>query len=305
MWPVPTIALIANPTAGRGRGGRCLPRVREAFQHVGVREVHITRQAGDEARLAERLAGDGADTIAVLGGDGTWSKVAGALIGCGAECRVAMIAAGTGNDFVKTARIPARDFTAMARLASDGPDFRVDVARIGDQPFLNVAGFGFDASVIAEIEKGGSMLRGQALYIVTALRQLFGYQGFDMAVDGEADFSRHLMLAIANGQFFGGAFHIAPRASLQDGVLDAIAIRNATPMRRMKIFGAAMRGVHTELPEVTERQAKTFRLRFPEPPVYQADGELRRATDTELEIGVIPGALRVVALASTNGVSAP
>lgn len=300
-----TIVLIANPAAGRGRGARCLPRVREAFQYVGVREVHITRQAGDEARLAERLAGDGAETIAVLGGDGTWSKVAGALVRCGAECRVAMIAAGTGNDFVKTARIPARDFRMMARLAAEGADIRVDVARVGDQPFLNVAGFGFDASVIEQTEQSGSMLRGQALYVVTALRQLFGYRGFDMAVDGAQGFDRHLMLAIANGQFFGGAFRIAPRASLQDGLLDAIAIRNATPMRRMKIFGAAMRGVHTELPEVVERQATSFRLRFPEPPVYQADGELRRATDTELEIGVTPGALRVVAVVEGNGVTAP
>ena len=297
---MPRIALIANPAAGQGRGARVITRVREAFRHVGCTDVHVTERAGDEARFARELAGDGVDTIAVLGGDGTWSKVAGALVQCRAECRIAMVAAGTGNDFVKTARVPATDYLAMAKLASDGPDFHADVAHVGSQPFLNVAGFGFDASVIAETEKG-SLLRGKALYVVTALRQLFGYEGFDMAVDDERDFSRYLILAIANGQFFGGAFRIAPRASLQDGVLDAVTIRNAMPMRRMQIFAAAMRGTHTSLPEVTERRASSFTLRFPTPPVYQADGELRRATETELRIGVTPRALRVVTTMDGNG----
>ena len=297
---VPRLALIANPAAGQGRGARVIARVREAFRHVGCTDVHVTERAGDEARFATRLADDGVDTIAVLGGDGTWSKVAGALVQHRAECRIAMVAAGTGNDFVKTARVPATDYSAMAKLAADGPDFAVDVAHIGSQPFLNVAGFGFDASVIAETEKG-SFLRGKSLYVVTALRQLFGYEGFEMAVDDESEYSRYLILAIANGQFFGGAFRIAPRASLQDGVLDAITIRNATPMRRMNIFASAIRGTHTALPEVTERRAASFRLRFPTPPIYQADGELRRATETELVIGVTPRALRVVTTVGGNG----
>ena len=297
---MPRIALIANPAAGQGRGARVIPDVRAAFRHVGCTDVHVTERSGDEARFATRLADDGIDTIAVLGGDGTWSKVAGALVKAQAECRVAMVAAGTGNDFVKTARVPATDYAAMAKLSADGPDFAVDVAHIGSDPFLNVAGFGFDASVIAETEKG-SFLRGKTLYVATALRQLFGYQGFDMALDDETSFGRYLILAIANGQFFGGAFRIAPRASLQDGMLDAVMIRNATPLRRMNIFAAAMRGTHTALPEVVERRGSSFRLRFPTPPVYQADGELRRATETELEIGVTPRALRVVTTVDGNG----
>lgn len=297
---MPRIALIANPAAGQGQGARVMARVRDAFRQVGCTEVHVTERAGDEARFARQLADDGIDTIAVLGGDGTWSKVAGALVQCRAECRIAMVAAGTGNDFVKTARVPATDYAAMAKLSADGPDIAVDVAHIGSQPFLNVAGFGFDASVIAETEKG-SFLRGKSLYIVTALRQLFGYEGFDMAVDAEPAFGRYLILAIANGQFFGGAFRIAPRASLQDGLLDAVTIRNATPLRRMNIFASAMRGTHTALPEVAERRASSFRLRFPTPPIYQADGELRRATETELEIGVTPRALRVVTTPNGNG----
>ncbi|HUF26405.1 MAG TPA: diacylglycerol kinase family protein [Gemmatimonadaceae bacterium] len=294
------ITMIANPTAGRGRGGRVLARVREAFKRVGVGEIHLTQRAGDEARLAERLAGDGADTIAVLGGDGTWSKVASAILGCGADCRLAMVAAGTGNDFVKSAGIPAGDFPAMAALAADGPDVRVDMPHIGTDTFLNVAGFGFDASVLAGTENS-TFLRGQALYVVTALRQLFSYRGFDMGVNEEQAFGRYLMLAVANGQFFGGAFRIAPRASLQDGILDVITIRNATPARRLQIFASAMRGTHTALPEVVERRAASFTLRFPEPPIYQADGELRRATTAELEIGVRPGALRIVVSPSPNG----
>ena len=262
---------------------------------MGVPGCEVTVAPGDESRAVARLLDSGCDTIAVLGGDGTWSKVAAAVVERRADCRLALLAAGTGNDFVKSVGVPATKFHDMARLAADGPDVRVDAGQVDGTFFLNVVGFGFDAAVLADTQQE-SLLRGQALYVSAALRQLFSYRGTEIGIAGDGDrpLGRRLLLAIANGRHFGGAFRIAPDALVDDGALDAIAIADASPFRRMRLFSAAMRGTHVGLPEVSTNRACSITLRFREPPTYQADGELRHATSTLVEVACLPRALRIV-----------
>ena len=102
------------------------------------------------------------------------------------------------------------------------------------------------------------------------------------------------MLIVANARCFGGSFRIAPQASLTDGRLDAISIRDAPPLRRLRLLGAAAKGTHTSLPEVTTEQAERFTLRFAHPPGYETDGEYHVASSAELEVSCVPHALRVV-----------
>ncbi len=287
------VRVIVNPASGRGRGARKLPALRSAFSAAGITDIHLTIAAGDEDRLARQALEDGCTTVVAVGGDGTWSKVASAL--AGSECRLALVAAGTGNDFAKTVGVPAGDAAAMARLALEGPDERIDMGRVGDRRFLNIAGFGFDASVARAMLEIG-WLTGEALYLFASARQLFAYRGLE--VDGLPDeppgYRNRLLLAICNGRRFGSSFVIAPNASLVDGQLDAVAIGDATPLRRAALFAAAASGAHLRYPEVSVRRAESFRLRFREPPLFQADGELHKATTTELEVACLPRALRIV-----------
>ncbi len=146
--------LIVNPVAGRGLAARLLPRVARAFAARGITDVRPTVAPGDEARQVRAALDDGCDTIAVLGGDGTWSKAAAELARHGAPARLALIAAGTGNDFVKNLPEPSRDADAMARLvAGDAEERRIDMAAVDGELFLNVAGFAFDVAVLARTER--------------------------------------------------------------------------------------------------------------------------------------------------------
>jgi diacylglycerol kinase (ATP) len=289
--------VIVNPAAGRGRGARTLPRVREAFAAVGVGDVRVTEAREDERAVARRAIDEGFTTLVAVGGDGTWGNVANAIIASGADCRLALVAAGTGNDFAKTVGAPMRDIPLTARLAVEGVDVRVDVGRIEDRYFLNVAGFGFDVAVLEDITRI-KWLRGDALYLYSALRQIVGYAGVDIEITspaGRRAKARHLMLVIANAKNFGGAFRIAPGASLSDGKLDAVSIHDATALRRLALFAAAVRGTHTSKPGVLVEQAPGFTLKFGAPPAYETDGEYRQAGSAELEVSCLPGALRVVA----------
>ncbi len=291
-----TVRVIVNPAAGRGRGGQMLPRIREVFAALGVTAVDVTGSAGDERTLAERALADGCTTLVAVGGDGTWSNVAGAILASGADCRLALLAAGTGNDFAKTVGAPAGDLEATARLAVEGGDTRVDVGRIEGHHFINIAGFGFDIAVLEDCARI-TWMKGGNLYLVSALRQLFGYSGVEIEVVSplrRRERAHHLMLIVANAKHFGGAFHIAPGAELADGLLDAVSILDAPALGRIGLFVGATRGTHVSDRRVITEQATRFTLRFPAPPAYETDGEYRRAASAELEITCVPKALRVV-----------
>lgn len=293
------VTVIVNPAAGRGRGARALPAIRDAFAAVGITDVRITQSKEDERLIAQRAIDEGARTIVACGGDGTWGNVANGLLASGAasDVRLGLIAAGTGNDFAKTVGAPASDFAATARLVAEGREARVDVGKIEDHFFLNICGFGFDIAVLEDISKI-PLLKGDAVYIVSALRQIVGYGGVDIDIaagGARRGNARHLMLIIANAKNFGGAFKIAPQASLSDGVLDAISIHDASTLRRLSLFGAAAKGSHIGAPEVVHEQAPHFVVHFSTPPAYETDGEYRRAQSADLDVSCLPGALRVIA----------
>jgi diacylglycerol kinase (ATP) len=295
---MPKVCVIVNPASGRGSGARALPAIRAAFSAVGVTEVRLTSAKGDEAAQTRRALDAGFDTIVAGGGDGTWSNVANAIIaaGAGRAGRLALVATGTGNDFAKTVGAPARDFPATARLAVDGADMAVDVGRIENKHFLNVSGFGFDIAVLEDIERI-AWLKGDMLYLYSAMRQLFSYGGVEVGIATtrkHREPRRHLMLIVANARNFGGSFKIAPGASITDGKLDAISILDAAPLARMRLFAAATKGTHIMAREVLVEQAPSFTLEFSEAPAFETDGEYQRASGTRVQIDCVPGALRVV-----------
>ena len=104
-----------------------------------------------------------------------------------------------------------------------------------------------------------------------------------------------MLLVVANAPYFGGAFTIAPGASVTDGKLDAIAILNLPPARRVSMLAAATRGTHLRYPECSVEKSAEFEIRFGAPPSYETDGELHHAKSSSLTVSSCASALRVVA----------
>jgi diacylglycerol kinase (ATP) len=288
--------LIANPAAGRGRGARRLPRVREALAAVGIHDVRITRAAGHERELAARAAGEGVETIVALGGDGTWGNVARGILDSGRDARLVPIAAGTGNDFPYALNLPADDPAAMALIAAGRASVRVDVGWANDIAFLNVAGLGLETAVLESIRRI-RVLSGALLYVAAALPLLRSYPGLraSIQVEGESPgpFQSYCAIIASNGPRFGGGFLVAPGASVTDGLIDLVSVRDAGSWRRSRLFVRARLGTLLGQPEVERRAVKAVTMRFDTAPLLDADGELHRFASTELRIRVAAGAIRV------------
>jgi len=285
------VSVIVNPAAGRGRGARLLPRVSKAFGEVGVSEILLTRSRGHETGLTRDAIERGATTIVVVGGDGTTTHVANAILNSGADARLAILPAGTGNDFAKILGTDKCNAEDVARMSIQSGNTHVDVGKIEDHYFLNCCGFGFDVAVLEGTLRRG-WLRGNSVYLYTALSELFAYRGFDVRVAGET--RRHMLLVVANTEYFGGMFRIAPGARVSDGELDMVTVLDVPPSRRITMLAAATKGTHFRFPECTLERARSFQLSFPSPPTYETDGELHSAASANLTVSSCPAALRVV-----------
>lgn len=288
--------LIANPAAGRGRGARRLPAVRAALDAVGIRDVRLTRGPGDERRLAADAAAAGIDTIVALGGDGTWGNVARGILDSGRDARLVPVAAGTGNDFPHALALPAHDPGAMARIAAGSGSVRVDIGWANDIAFLNVTGVGLETEVLRAV-RNVRLLSGTMVYVASAIPLLRSYRGFHASIqvddEPERDAAPWLAIVVSNGPRFGGGFQVAPGATVTDGRLDLVTVRDATPWRRLQLFVRARHGTHIGQPEVERRTLSRLTLRFDGAPLVDADGELHHLDSSVLTLRATPGALRV------------
>lgn len=290
-----SIFVIVNPAAGRGRSLQRLGAFQDGIASNEITQILHTRERGDEERLAHIALGSGASCIVAVGGDGTCSGVANAILRAGNKCRLGVLPAGTGNDFAKTLGIHNQTPQQIAALVSMGAGVAIDVGVVDGRFFLNSCGFGFDPSVL-EASNRVRFLKGDAVYIYSALRQLFTYRGVEVTTDiAGARRGAMLMVTVSNGRWLGGAFKIAPHASVLDGKLDACFFSDSSVVGRAKLFLGAMRGTHVGLPSVTVASLQQLALTFPSSPLMEIDGELHQARSATVELNCLSRTLSVIA----------
>ena len=289
------IFVVLNPNSGKGRGRKLEPRVRAAFASQDA-EFGLTEQVGDEERLARRAIENGFDRIVAVGGDGTWSNVGHVIVESGRPVALGLVPGGTGCDLARSIGIPQNDLTACAAIVARGSRRAIDVGRLEQRHFLNVAGFGFDIAVL-EHSWRVKWLRGEPLYLYCALAQMKAYPGFQLksSLDGAPGPSgRHMMIIVANAKKFGGGFPVAPDARLDDGELDIVTFGDLGFFGRLQAMGALIKGRHNALPQIGTRRAKRTVLEFDAPPAFETDGEWRQAKSATITIDVAPRALNVL-----------
>ncbi len=312
LRPTPKTFVIFNPASGRGRGAKRIPAYQALLsERLPGAELATTTFPGEERDLADRAMDAGCQLVVAAGGDGTWSNVADRVLASGRDdVLFGVLPNGTGNDFGRNLGFDPADPREAVRVLEEGHTRVIDVGRL-DTPsasehrpdlwqarhFINLIGFGFDIAVIDAAARA-RFLKGELLYKLTALQQLFRFPGLRMgleASDGRRQDDAHLMLTVSNGRHFGGGFPIAPQARMDDGLLHACRIGDAPPLARLKLFNLAERGRHVRDARVEVIADTRFRLHFDLPPRFEVDGDVRTARDTTLEARILPRALRVVA----------
>ena len=257
------------------------------------------------SEIAKKEVAAGRDAIIAIGGDGTYSEVVNGMMSAkqeGTTLKFGVIASGTGNDFIKSAKIP-NDFEENCRRIIDPHFVPIDVGLIeykekGENKqyyFVNSVGMGFDAEVIAKVQSSPKNGSGTAPFVKALLKVLPKYKPINVgiSVDGEKFVPYKIMTAVvANGSYFGGGMMIAPDADIRDSLFNVVTVTEMSKARLLRVFPSIYKGTHVKQKEVVLNVAKKVVLNGPDFATIQADGEV--ICRGPITVTMVPGALQMM-----------
>jgi diacylglycerol kinase (ATP) len=286
------ITILLNPSARHGRARHLLEGALGVFrQHAADFEVHESQSPQHLLELARRVHEGKPDLIVSAGGDGTHHYVFNGLLG--SETPLGLLPVGRGNDFAMGVGMP-RDLRAAAETLLHGRVREVDLARVGPVVYGCVAGVGFDSRVNRFANERVRKLTGSLAYIGSLLYCLKDYrpEPLEISTDGES-FSGEVVFAIVgNNSSYGGSIRLAPRAKLDDGLLDVCIVPWMGRLEFLRWIPRAYRGEHLRHPRIKYFQARKITLRSTTRMELFGDGEFLQELPATIE--VMPRALRVI-----------
>src|SRR6266496_6436226 len=189
-------------------------------------EVRVTWEKGDARRFVSEA--DTADLLIAAGGDGTLNEVVHGLMDLSKPTRpiLGIVPLGTANDFATGCGIPRDPAKALA-LCIRGEAVPIDIGKANEHWFINAASSGFGAQITATTSPELKRLLGPAAYSVMGAIlaiNLHHYQGKLSLPDREIIGSGPVAI-VGNGRQTGGGIQVAPRACINDGLLDVLVVR--------------------------------------------------------------------------------
>jgi len=301
------IALLVNPTAGKGRAARVVADVTERLRQGGANvAILVGTDAAHAQTLARQAIADGIDAVVALGGDGMVHLALNVV--AGTSTPLGIIPAGTGNDLANTLQLPAKDPVAAAGVVIDkltGTGARAmdavrvtapSLAAVGKPSpvwFGCVLGAGFDSRVNDRANRM-SWPRGRQRYNLAILGELrvFRPLPFMLELDGEPWQTEAMLVAIGNAKSYGAGMKVTPDAVVDDGLVDVMVLGPVSKPEFLKTFPKVFKGTHVSHPAVTIRRARVVSLSSPGVTAY-ADGEY--LADLPITCETVPGAVTVLA----------
>lgn len=297
---------VLNSRAGKGEAGEDIrKRIEDGCLAAGADfDIFASQTTEDTDRYVSKMTAtlddDAGVTFIACGGDGTLCRTVGAVMKLDESVRenvaVGVIPMGTGNDFVSNFHNKELFFDIDAQL--DSRPMMIDLLKCNDIYSINMINIGFDCQVVCKKEEIGrrAWLPRKLAYIFSLVITLIKKPGakMDFCADGGDRIRKELLLTtLANGAFCGGGFNSNPTASLDDGMIDCIAVRNIGRMKFVSLVGDYKKGLH--LGEKFKNIIDHFKCReadmcFDEKTPVSVDGEIVRVK--ELHIKVVDRALK-------------
>lgn len=303
LQPQPTerVVFLVNPASDNGATGRRWPQLSRELAQAGLTGDTLFSEAqGHLTELARSAAAEGATLLVVVGGDGSVNEVACGIAG-EPDVEIAVLARGTGWDFVRTYSIPRKPAEAAA-VALGGRTRSIDLGRVtyrawaggeAESWFANIASAGMSGAIAQRANATTKALGGKISYLWATLAVFAGWNagGVRVSVDDEIRGGRMHDVVVANGRFFGGGMKMAPTAEPDDGLFDVILIGDLTKRDLMLTLPKTYRGTHLPHPKAELLRGATVSIDADEPLPVELDGEQPGTTPARFEI--VRDALRV------------
>lgn len=284
------ILFVINPKSGVGKQKKVELLIDKYLdKNVFLSEIVYTQYAGHAKEICE-IRKNEFEIICLVGGDGTINEGASSLIN--SNTALAIIPTGSGNGLARHLKISLKPEYAIKQL--NNLNFKlIDACKINEQYFFNVAGIGFDGLIAHKFANFGK--RGFSSYLKIVLKEFSRYkdQEYNLKIDGKAIISKAFMISLANSSQFGNNVIIAPKAFIDDGLLNVIVLRKfpilVAPLLALRLF---TKSIHKSS-FVTNYSCKKLEINCSEKILSHIDGEPSKI-DFPVNIEVLHKVLKVL-----------
>ncbi len=274
--------LIVNKSAGKGIGAAALQDIKTKMQQYGEVKDFLSSTPDDTKQVLKRNA-DWLDAVVFVGGDGTFREGIRMLDELSIDAPIGLVPMGTGNDFVKSLGVPQRLDEVLA-VIKDGAVKNVHDCRLNDSTFLNVASVGLDAAIVERQKEIKKRIAGPLSYVVSTLVTIFKYKKVPqkLIIDGVDYGDAYMLIALANGKYYGGGMKIAPDASPFDETLQIIALKSMPKIFMLILFPLLYFGIHTRLNCFQTWRGHYVEVILSEESAINLDGDIERASQIKV-----------------------
>jgi YegS/Rv2252/BmrU family lipid kinase len=249
------IVFLVNPISGTKKKDVALAYIKATTTTNIPFEFFDTNANGDYYWLVEKINSDKITDVVIMGGDGTINSVLATLKNC--NINIGIIPSGSGNGLAFAAKIPKDYKKALAIVLKGNAQF-TDAFTINNKFACMLSGIGFDAQVaydFAQQEK-----RGLITYTKQSLLNFFKASPypFEITIDDFTFFMEAFFISVANSNQFGNHFTIAPKASLNDGLLDIVIVQKMSKLKLPFAIVNQLRGKNKLQDLVNDLQKKNI-----------------------------------------------
>lgn len=228
--------ILVNPHSGKGKSLAALKTVETILTGKQIPyTVHRTAYAGHATEIVRELNKRDECKLIVMGGDGSFNEALNGIEDF-SKITVGFIPCGTGNDYVKAAKIPT-DVKKALELILKGEEGYTDFIQLDDRRALNATGAGMDVDVLVKYSQMKAF-RGKMKYyaslIYTAIH--LRYPRVRIEIGDRVEEKEIIIVSIANGIYIGGGMAISPKSEVNDGLMDVVLIGKATKLKKYQLL---------------------------------------------------------------------
>lgn len=292
---------IINPSSGRQNFHDKVKDIMGTLimdQICNTIDVFYTEKQDDALNKAASLQPGEYDFVVAVGGDGTLNEVINGIIIGKSGIPVAVISAGTVNDFANYLKLPQmpKEFCEMIK------DFKlkkVDAGRVNNKYFINVVAAGLLSDIGFKVDKDKKAVLGKlAYYLEGAIdlpKQFSKTMNLRFITEEKTIEQEIFLFMVTNSQSVGGFREMAPLASTSDGMLDVVIIRKMDIFQVTPLLIALVQGDHVNHPSVEYFQTKKLTIENMDGQEINVDYDGEKLMDDfPIEIEMIPGAIQIV-----------
>ncbi|WP_404330829.1 diacylglycerol kinase [Mesobacillus maritimus] len=277
--------IIYNPTSGREIFKKHLPEVLMRLEQAGYEtSCHATTGGGDATYAARVAVERRYDLVIAAGGDGTISEVVNGLAEQEYRPRLGIIPTGTTNDFARALHIP-RDIEQATDIIVKGESIPVDVGRMNDRYFINIAGGGRITELTYDVPIKLKTMLGQLAYYLKGVEMLPSIRATEVSIeyDGKLYEGETMLFLIGLTNSVGGFEKLAPNASINDGMFTLLILKKTNLADFIRIATLALRGEHLNDSKVIYTKANRIRVNSKDRVQINLDGEYGGDIPAEFE----------------------